>query len=464
MTRASPTPPAPESADPRTRRAMRLSILDAITYALMVGTGETYFLADGVRLGATPLELGLVVSLPLCLGAAGPLLAVRLLGRLRARKPVVVGAALGQSAVLGALSAFDARAWSSPISLIALVCLYQVFSQAAGTAWSSWYGDLVPADVRGRYFARRNRLAHLSTALGLLAGGLVLSGLEPARAAEGGMHAGAGFATIFAVACGLRLFSTGLLAASPENPFQGLPDRVRVVRFLATARGTQAWRQVLLVAVLQYVVYVASPYFQPYMLRDLRFTYFEFMLASMSVVACKVLFLPVWGRLIDANGPRAICAICALFLALVPLPWLWARGLVWVAIAQGFSGMSWAGFEVSQFTLLLETTYKRTRLVVFAAQSVSNGFCQLLGGLTGALLAGGAALDLRVVFAISLAGRLVVASAFPRMLPAPAGVPELRARDLLLRVVGVRPAAGVVHQPIDATQGEPEEPRAAESG
>ena len=33
------------------RRTMRLSVVDAMVYALMVGVGEAYFLADAIRLG-----------------------------------------------------------------------------------------------------------------------------------------------------------------------------------------------------------------------------------------------------------------------------------------------------------------------------------------------------------------------------------------------------------------------------
>ncbi len=50
-------PPAPLSSH-TTLRAMRLSALEGVAYALMVGFGETYFLADAVRLGATTLKQG----------------------------------------------------------------------------------------------------------------------------------------------------------------------------------------------------------------------------------------------------------------------------------------------------------------------------------------------------------------------------------------------------------------------
>jgi hypothetical protein len=82
------------------RRAMRLSLAEGVFYALMVGFGELYFIADAVRIGASTLELGLVVTLPLCAGAAGPMMALWLLRRGRRRKHIVVAAAFAQASCI----------------------------------------------------------------------------------------------------------------------------------------------------------------------------------------------------------------------------------------------------------------------------------------------------------------------------------------------------------------------------
>jgi hypothetical protein len=172
------------------------------------------------------------------------------------------------------------------------------------------------------------------------------------------------------------------------------------------------------------------------------------MLASLTVIVMKVAFLPAWGTLIDQYGARQLGSLAALLLALVPLPWLWANGLGWVLVAQAFSGFSWAGFELAEFTLLLETSYRSTRLHVFAALRVGNGLAQLLGGLTGALLLK-LSVELQALFAISLVARLLVAVSFLRLLPpARRGAPTIRRHELLLRVIGIRPNGGVVHRPV----------------
>lgn len=425
------------------RRTLRLSVADGTLYAVMVGLGEAYFPADAVRLGASRLMIGLVVGLPLALGATGPLLALRLLARWRVRRPFVVAAAAGQALTLACLALGDGLGLQTPTSLLALVVLYQIFGQAAGTVWSSWFGDLVPSAIRGSYFALRNRSAYLGTCAGLVAGGFFLEHLESAGPTGGG--GGLGFAIALAVAFLLRMTSVVLLWMSVEPRFHGLPDRVRVVRFLRSERGTRAWQLVGLFALFQGSVYVAAPYFQPFMLEDLSFSYLEFMVASLAAVLFKVISLPGWGRHIDARGPRPVAIVSALLVALLPIPWLWSRGLGWVLLAQAASGMSWAGLEVSQFALMLESSYRRTRVHVFAALSVLNGSGQLLGTLAGAAIISATG-TLLSVFAASTLLRLGAALLLPRLLPTPAGTPHVRVKDLLLLLIGIRPT-GMAYRP-----------------
>jgi len=427
-------------------RGLRLSILEGLAFALMVGFGEIYFLADAIRLSATPLEQGLVVILPLFVGSLGPLASLRLLGRLPTRKPLVVAAAVAQALALVAIALTDALGLSTPAVLIGCACAYQLFGQSVGTAWASWFGDLVPVARRGSYFARRNRGIYLLTSAGVLLGGLALHVLEPAPAALSESRGGGGFVLVFGLAAAFRLLSACLHLATPEPRFQRPYERPKIVRFLATRRGTDVRRVLLTCAGLYFAVYLASPYFAPFMLEALAFDYLEFTAASLIVVLLKVVFLPGWGKLIEQAGTRPVLLSTTLCVALVPVPWLWANGLGWVLVAQAFSGLSWAGFELSLFCLLVERGFRGARPHIFAVQTFLNGTAQLLGGLAGAFLMGSAGLGMRTIFAVSLVGRLLFALALPRLIPAPQT--PLPGRDILLRVIGMRPSGGLAVRPL----------------
>jgi MFS family permease len=461
--RLGATPPSVStmSPDPRrglderdVKRGMRLSIVEGMTFALMVGVGETFFLADATRLSASRLQQGLVVSLPLFAGAVGSVASLALLARMRTRKPLVFAAALLQSLVLAALSIASALGRSTPELLIAATTLAAICGQAGGAAWSSWFGDLVPAARRGQYFGVRNRWIYLTTFAGVLLGGRLLAVLEPdgpvaaaAASGEGGVR-GAGFALIYGIAALARFTSSLLHLAAPEPPFGGLSPRARAARFMVTDQGKGIVRLVGGGAVFYFAVYVASPYFAPYMLEVLHFDYTEYTLASAAVIVSKVTFLSLWGRRVDQLGARPVFLVAAVLTSIVPLPFLWAEGLGWVLVAQGLSGIAWAGYELSIFTLVLERTYRRVRPQVFALQSLANGLAQLTGSLTGAWLVGAFSLPLVSVFAFSFAGRIVVSLALSFVLPHASWETPLRRREVLFRVAGFRVSGGLGLRPL----------------
>ncbi|MDA1194682.1 MAG: MFS transporter [Planctomycetota bacterium] len=447
MTRT--TAPLPNRlSEAETARSMHLSIIEGVAYAIMVAFGEACFLADAVRLGASPLQQGLVISLPLCGGALGSVVAVAWLRGVTSRRRIVAFGSFVQVLVLAALALTHAAGAGSTLMLIALAVMHQAGGQMAGTAWNSWYGDVVPSGVRGSYFGVRSRYVYLATLLGVVGSGVMLHFIEPGAAGVVAAGAGgAGFAWVFGIAAFARLVCVVLFGFSPEPRFRGLPAPRTTRRFLGTSRGRVAWRVLLAGGAMQFLVYIGSPYFGPYMLRDLQFTYVEYMLASLAVVVLKVVALPAWGRLVDAHGARSVYALALLLVALVPLPWLWAQGLGWVLVAQALSGFAWGGYEVSFFSTLLEATYKPTRPYVFAAQNLIQGTGQLLGSLAGAGVIAWAGGSFLACFAVSAVGRGVLALIAPLWIPRPAAR-DSRGR-LLLRVIGFRAHGGLSHRPVD---------------
>lgn len=417
----------------------------------MLGLGEMYFIANAVRLGASPLALGLLVALPLAIGAFGPMVALSLLSRQSSRKRIAVVGAVGQGLTMVAIASLVATDLLTPETLIAAVCVHQVFGQSTGVAWSSWFGDVVPAATRGVYFAKRNRIVHLATLAATIGGGLTLHFLEPAAAAGGG--GGRGYVYLLFGAAAARLISAILLSSTPEpaatpheRGFRGLGDQL--------AKGTPSRRIIILAFLCLFAVYLASPYFGPYMLEVLRLDYLEYMASAVAVILAKVFTLPAWGRVVDHYGARGPYLLALIFIAIIPIPWLWAGGIAWVLVAQVMSGAAWGGHELSVFSLLLERSAPANRPHVFAAVNIAQGIAQLAGTLIGALILELNQRHFVMLFAISIGARLLLAGLAPLVLPADLGKPVHGRRRVLLRLMGVRPSGGLAHRLIDADEDE----------
>ncbi|MFG0316154.1 MAG: hypothetical protein ACF8XB_02680 [Planctomycetota bacterium JB042] len=427
----------PPSLPPRdVTRSLRLALVEGAFFALMVGFAETYFVAAAVSHGASAFAIGMLVGLPLALGGVAAAMSVRRLQRLPRRRGPIVLLVAAQATVLMLLAVAEWTGRSGAGAVVVAACVHHVLGQVSGVLWSSWYGDLVPEEERGRYFARRARLVHTVTFAAVVAGGLSLDAVASSGAA--------GFAVLFAVAAVVRAVSASLLLASPE-PEPGH----RSIDASSAPLPPPARRLLALSGLLAFTVYLASPFFTPYMLTALAFDYRWFMAASAIQVAAKVVALRAWGPAVDARGPEAVYRVAALLVALIPLPWLFVEGHVGVLAVQTFSGVAWAAHEIGLLGLLLGQAPPHTRARMFARHSLVNGSSQLAGAAVGAAVFSLASDGWTAIFAASLVLRAAVALAAPWLLPPPTAAPRGR---LALRMVGFRPSGGVSHRPIEEAE------------
>src|ERR1700749_851034 len=78
-------------------RALRISILDGILFALMLGASESYFGACAVSLGHADTAVALLATMPLFMGSIAQAFTGQLVLWLGSRKRLVLLGALGQA-------------------------------------------------------------------------------------------------------------------------------------------------------------------------------------------------------------------------------------------------------------------------------------------------------------------------------------------------------------------------------
>jgi hypothetical protein len=352
---------------------------------------------------------------------------------------------VGQAVAVATMAVANLSATLEVEVLIALFTLYHACGQGAGTAWSSWYGDLVPRAERASHFAGRSRVIHLTTFLGLVAGGACIHQLE-------GVRPGLGFGLALLVAAACRLAGAVLMWRAPEPPMGVIARGRDLGVFFRTRRGHSAITLLVGSAAFQVATYLSGPFYAPYMLSELDLGYLGYMAAVGAQVVVKYASMPAWGRLVDRHGPKVAYALGVLLAALVPLPWVWLDGQAGVLLAQAFSGLAWGGYEVGLFTVLLACSRRSMRPQLFAAQTFGNA----LGQCSGSLL-GGHRVDVHGyvdAFAASAVARTAVGVTMVALLSG-WRLYFRRPVALLLRVVGYRPGPGLVHRPIE----EPTPPR-----
>jgi MFS family permease len=373
-------PPTPSPAMPDTaaiRRNLRASIADGIAFSVMVGCGETFIAPFALAVGLGPVLAGLIATLPILFGAAVQLLAplaVRTLGTNRGWVVACVGL---QAASFLPLAWWAWTGHAHPVALFITVGVYWASGMASSPAWNAWIGTIVPANQRVAFFAQRNRLSQAGVLAGFVAGGATL------QIGQRLGHTLEAFAVLFVVA-GLARFISMLQLARCDEPEP--PASLAAASDAAAARplfGSSTGTLLCYLWGMSATAQFAAPYFTPYMLDEMGFSYWAFMIVIATSFLAKSLSLPMLGRIASRIG--SVGLLWAGGASVVPLSLLWlvSADLGWLVGVQIVAGVCWAAYELAMTLLFFDAVSNRDRAAVVSAHTFGTAIATVAGAAAG---------------------------------------------------------------------------------
>lgn len=370
------------SKDPRTEQSLRYSVRDGVAYSVMVGAGEHYISAYALFLKATTAQISWLAAFPSLLGSLAQLFAAWLASRIGRRRAIILSGVVLQTAmwppIIWLPYFFPAHAVTI---LIVCVALYFAGGHFATPVWNSLMGDLVPERRRGRFFARRTRLMSMTNFLALVGAGLLLYGFEIAERVR------FGFMLVFTLAALARLYSATQLARMHDPSLTpSAIDWPALPGLWRRLRGSDCVRFTFFFAAMQFAVAIAAPFFAVYMLRDLDFSYLQYMSATALAVLAQFGSLRIWGRLGDIFGNRVILTVTGSVIPFFPVLWLVSSHFIYIVMLQMFGGLFWAGFSLSASNYLYDSVNRERRAAYSAVHNVLTSVAIFAGALLGGFL------------------------------------------------------------------------------
>ena len=312
---------------------------------------------------------------------------------------------------------------------------------AGGPAWNTWVGRLIPHKIRAHYFARRARGCQAAVLAGLILGGVALQ--------FGSNHGYLlyVFAAMFALAGVARIASTWCLWMQSE-PLP-LPDNHRAVsprELMRRARHGADGRLLVFMLAVQSAVQISGPFFTPYMLKELEFSYASYLSLIATAYVAKMLAFPFLGSVAKRFGSQWLLYVSAAGIVPLSTMWIFSENLAYLLVLQVFGGMIWAGYELATLLLLFEKIDESERTSVLTLFNVANAVA-----LVGGALLGGTLLKLlgtdreayHVLFGLSGAGRIIALILMARLHNV-----TFRIAPVFTRILGVRPNTGSLDAPL----------------
>lgn len=308
----------------------------------------------------------------------------------------------------------------------------------------TWLGGIVPAEIRGRFFASRSRIGTAAVAVAAFVAAILLD--HEADPANDGLA----LSVLAALACAAGIGSVLLMrhmpapehtrssteiraSIPPEAPSPpGAPGATAAVTtstvasmstpgielaptatLLETARDRRLRPLLAYQFLLGAAISPGTAFFSLWLLDRLSLPYMALAGHALVIAITRALVAPLWGRAVDRYGARPVLVLSTLGVAAMPLLWMASTpDFLWPLVLDAMiSGALWGGQQIAMFDLPLRASDARARPQALAAVAMALG----LGWIGGSWAFGAIAstLDahttlaepLRVVFLLSAIGR-----------------------------------------------------------
>jgi len=387
--------PKPTISEEEVSRGLRYMTLEGMASLGFFSITTSGFLAAfALALGANNLQIGILAALPF-LTQPLQLPAILLVEKVRRRKAISiltwVPAQLLWIPIALIPFFLDVPSAGAISMLLGLIAVRGVLVAISNCSWNGWIRDLIPQHILGRVIGSRLALAAVAgMVFGLSAA--IFADWWQGHASADSAALGYTLPLLFGIFF-LALASPVFMSLMPEPLMQPVPEpKPSLVNTVAAPYRDRNYRKLLRFLFLWgLAINLATPFFAVYMLQRLELPLSAVIGFSILSQAFNVVFLRVWGRLIDQFGTKVVLSLCVSLYLLVILGWAFTTmperyflTIPLLVVLHILAGIAAAGVTLSTGTigLKLAPTGQATAYLAGAGLAVNlgAGLGPLLGG------------------------------------------------------------------------------------
>lgn len=362
------------------KKSLRYSLYDGAAFAVMDGMTASFLTPFAVALNASVSLIAALSYVPQLVGAFTQLFAARVVELFRDRRGILVISSLIHALLWLPMLLIPYLAPDQKHLLVVYVAIQTVFVQIMIPVGNSLLGDIVPKYERGRFFGLRNKVVGVITFLSALLAGFILDYFSPKN------HF-IGFIILFVMAFIGRAIS-GIFKSLTINPPADVEhaEKFSIVDFVRRMDKTNYGHFVIYISLFKFATNIAAPFFALYMLRELNFTYLQFTIIIASELMASFIAMGIWGKMIDEKGTKYVLYITGMLTPLIPLFWLFSQNFYYLMIVEAFSGIAWAGFNLSASNFIFDAVRPENRVRCIAYHKFFEGISLFIGAALGGFL------------------------------------------------------------------------------
>ncbi|MEG0865026.1 MAG: MFS transporter, partial [Clostridia bacterium] len=350
-------------------------------------SGGIYLAALMVYLGMSDADIGIVLSVG-SLAALFQLLTLRF-GFLRQKKKLItclMGFQRVWMALFFVIPFFPISQTAKVSILVVGYSLSRILITLGGPATSTWISELVPIEIRGRYFGTKDAISMAVMSLVLLVSGMIIDRFE----GELRTTAFAILAVMVLVLslCGLFLYwkarDTCAAAAKAKPKTMGMLAQIKHCFAQASFR-----KIFFLDCLWMLTFYIAAPYNAGYSIKQLAIHFTFLSVVGFVGNIARIFIARKMGKLADRHGMARMLRYAVGIFGIHYLIWALmvpSNAQPMYLVMQALSSLAWSFIGVGQFGIKLDLMPEEERPMQFAVSAALSGVVGFGMSYAGGLL------------------------------------------------------------------------------
>ncbi|TFG07148.1 MAG: MFS transporter [Promethearchaeota archaeon] len=372
-------------------KSLRNITIDGYMSQIMVvlSTGP-FLIAFALLLGANNFLIGLIVAIPSLLQVL-KIFSIQLVEKKRKRRAITIfSLILYRLSILSiALIPFLFSIKFGLIFLIIFLIIQSVFASIGHTAWASWMHDTIPINQLGAFYSRRMTLSSLVSLFASLLAALFIDYFVLNKLKQQIY----GYSVLFFIAFLFGMISIYFISNISEPQMIKPEVEIKFLRTISQPFKDKNYRKLLIfLGVWSFAINLATPFFTVYMLKKLEFTITLVIILTIINQLTIVIFLRIWGRLIDNFSNKSVLNLCCpLYIICIfawtftTLPGIYLLTIPLLVIIHVFMGISMSGILLATQNISLKLAPKGKGnpylAVASALTSLALGISPIIGGI-----------------------------------------------------------------------------------
>ena len=371
-------------ATPDQKRGMNASVIGPL-FCTVFGavSGGTVYVAFANKLGMNDFVFGIVNSVS-TLSVVFMLVASWWVEKTQKRKAIMLSTLI-TSRALWTLMALIPWAIPSSHASLRILCVVLIMgvtgilNQFGTIASTSWFADMLPLSIRGRYLALRNSIMNMVNLGVTFLVGAIIERANGSMAAYSAMFVIGAVFGIIDILCYAHVKEPPMKKNDSPNFFHGMKECLKNADFRYYTMFWSLWA---------FGWCISVPFFGKYAMETLQISLLGFTLISVVMYSLIIaVAYPIWGKFFDKHGRQRSIRWGILGNTIATVCWLFAApGQIWGVLGYFlFNSIMICGVDLSSQHMLISVTPQKNRTLYLA---VFNLFNCAVGSTLGSFVGG----------------------------------------------------------------------------